>query len=92
MNETNINSYKSTRVFIAPSGEFLLALPIFADEKGSIFDKSEMEQMSGMSVSVGFYDHIGYIVYHPDIGECVMSRDVITKNKPLFEDLGPLND
>jgi len=89
MTNTNIDTFQSTRVFLTPTGEYVLALPIFADEKGSIFNKSDMEKMTGVSVSVGFYDHIGYIIYHPEFGEHLMNREVTDS---FFEDLGSLNE
>lgn len=86
MNDSKLHYYKSTRVLVTPSGELMLALPIYADEAGAIMSAKDVGEITGINLSIGIYDHIGYIIFHPEIGECVFSRDALR----LFEDLGEI--
>ena len=75
MMETNVDSYPETRVFLAPSGELMLALPIYANQAGAFFDEDEVDKIAGVKLSMGIYDRIGYVAYHPQVGEIVLSKE-----------------
>ena len=83
-----VDSYESTRVFLSKSGEIVLALPIYADETNNvILNSSEINSITGLpNLSFGVYDHIGYVMYNPELGEFIMNRNALD----LFEDLGKL--
>ena len=85
-----IDSYSETRVVLAPSGEFLLALPIYANENGALFNSDEIRSFAGDSsltsnLSIGIYQHMGFLLYHPE-----QSMSFYMKSLDLFEDLGKL--
>lgn len=85
-----IDSYSETRVVLAPSGDFLLALPIYANENGALFDSPELQSFTGDSsipsnVSIGIYEHMGFLLYHPE-----QPVSFYMKSLELFEDLGKL--
>ena len=79
-----IDSFSEARVVISPSGELLLALPIYANQNGAILDEKDIG-MVGLKLSVGFYEQFGYLVYHPS-----QPYSFYMKNLDLFEDLGEL--
>ena len=85
-----IDSYSETRVVLAPSGEFLLALPIYANQNGALFRASELQSVTGdktipSNVSIGVYEQMGFLLYHPE-----QSMSFYMKSLELFEDLGEL--
>ena len=85
-----IDSYSETRVVLAPSGEFLLALPIYANQNGTLFGASELQSVTGDSsipsnVSIGIYEQMGFLLYNPK-----QSTSFYMKSLELFEDLGKL--
>jgi hypothetical protein len=85
-----IDSYSEVRVVLAPSGEFLLALPIYANENGALFGASELRSFTEDSsipsnVSIGVYEHMGFLLYHPE-----QPVSFYMKSLELFEDLGNL--
>lgn len=85
--ETNIEGYKSTRVFMAPNGELVMALPIMVDQTEAIMDEALVNSITGVTdISFRVCQQVGYIIYHPDFGEFVWN----TKAKDLFIDLGEL--
>jgi hypothetical protein len=68
---------------MAPTGELVMALPIFVDETGALLDGA----VAGLrSMSFRVCQEVGYILYHPEFGESVWS----TGAKDLFIDLGEL--
>lgn len=85
-----IDSYSETRVVLAPSGDFLLALPIYANENGALLGSPELQSFTGDSsipsnVSIGIYEHMGFLLYHPE-----QPVSFYMKSLELFEDLGKL--
>jgi hypothetical protein len=81
-----IESYNETRVVMSPNGELLLALPIYANQKGALLEEGVVESITGTKrVSIGIYESFGYLIYHP-INEC----SFYLKSLDLFEDLGGL--
>lgn len=85
--ESAIPSYESTRVVLCKSGELLLALPVYANETGSFLTEIDIQDITGIpNMSIGIYDHIGYVMFSPVVGEFVMGRKALE----LFEDLGKL--
>lgn len=85
MSHTNIDTFPNTRVFLSNSGEFVLALPIYAEGVESDLTHMTIE-LGDNGVQVNYLGHIGYIVYHPEFGEMVFNSNVTD----LFEDLGTL--
>ena len=85
--KTNIEGYKSTRVFMSPNGELVMALPIMVDQMGAILDENVVRSLTGLEdVIFTVCQQVGYIIYHPEFGETVWN----TKAKDLFIDLGEL--
>lgn len=80
-----IESYSETKVVIAPSGELLLALPIYANQNGAIFDEDQMQQLVALKVSTGIYEKLGYLMYHPN-----QEFSFYMQSLKLFKDLGSL--
>jgi hypothetical protein len=85
-----IDSYSEVRVVLAPSGDFLLALPIYANENGALFNSDEVRSFIGdnsvpSNVSIGVYEHMGFLLYHP-----TQPYSFYMKSLELFEDLGNL--
>jgi len=85
-----IDSYSETRVILTPSGEIFLALPIYSNESGALFNSEELKSLIGdgeipANVSVGMYEHMGFLLYHPDQPFSFYMRSI-----ELFEDLGKL--
>ena len=87
--ETHIDSYSETRVFLATNnGELMLALPIYANHAGAILESDDVKKIAGVELSIGMYDHIGYVAFHPTMGEVVLSKESLGLG--YIEDLGPL--
>jgi hypothetical protein len=86
MKKSNIEGYEDTRVYLSRNGELFIALPVYSNQNGAILDEKDVNKLIGLKVSVGFYDHVGYIGFHPEYGEFVMSRDL----NNLCQDLGKL--
>jgi hypothetical protein len=65
-----IESYAESKVVMAPSGELLLALPVYANQNGMIFDNKQIKDLTkekfANNVSIGIYEKLGYLLYHPD--------------------------
>lgn len=80
-----IHTYKQVRVCLADTGELLLALPIYADQKGAIFNEKEMKTLTDLSVNLGIYEKLGYIMYHPS-----QPFSFYMNSLELFTDLGEL--
>lgn len=85
-----IESYSEARVVLAPSGDFLLALPIYANQNEALFDVDELKGVTGddsipSNVSIGIYEHMGFLLYHPE-----QPVSFYMKSLELFEDLGKL--
>jgi len=85
-----IENYSEARVALAPSGELILALPIYANQDGLLFNSEELKSVLGDSeipknTSVGIYEHFGYLVYNPEL-----PYSFYMKSLELFEDLGAL--
>lgn len=80
-----IDDYTETRVVLAPSGELLLALPVYANSNGAIFNEDEMNKLTGLKVGLGIYEKIGYMMYHPKQDFSFYMNSI-----ELFEDLGTL--
>lgn len=84
-----LESYAEARVVLAPSGELVLALPIYANQNGALFNSEEIKAMTGDSsvekMSVGFYEQFGYLMYNPEF-----PYSFYMKSLELFEDLGEL--
>jgi len=81
-----IDSYNETRVVMSPNGELLLALPIYADQKGAILSTQDVESIVGVKgVSMGIYEKLGFLMYHPN-----SEFSFYLKSLDLFEDLGSL--
>ena len=83
--QDGIDSYAEARCVMAPSGELLIALPIYANQNGAIFKDNEMANLVGLSINLGCYENMGYLCYTPasDFAFYMNSID-------LFEDLGEL--
>jgi hypothetical protein len=81
----NIDTYAEVRVIIAPSGDLLLALPTYANQTVNIVDADDMKMISGLKLSLGCYEKLGYMIYHPqnEFSFFINSLD-------LFTDLGAL--
>lgn len=85
--DTNLITFKSTRVLLTKEGNLMIALPIYVNEVGGFFDDSAKEEVSKMiTLGFGVFDHVGFIVYHPEVGELVMKKSITN----IFEDLGEL--
>jgi hypothetical protein len=85
--DTNVPYFKSSRVFLTPKGDLLISLPIYVNEVNGFFDESEKDQVTRMiTLGLGVFEHVGFIVYHPEVGEMIM-KNTATK---IFEDLGEL--
>jgi len=80
-----IDNYAETRVVIAQSGELILALPVYANQNGSLFNEKEIKSLTGLSVSIGCYEKIGYMMYHPS-----QEFSFYMNSIDLFTDLGNL--
>ena len=85
-----IEHYSEARVALAPSGELILALPIYANQNGMLFNSEELKSALGDSeipknTSIGIYEHFGYLVYNPKF-----AYSFYMKSLELFEDLGEL--
>jgi hypothetical protein len=80
-----IDDYAETRVVIAPSGELVLALPVYANQNGSLFNEKEIKSLTGLNVSIGCYEKIGYVMYHPS-----QELSFYMNSLDLFTDLGNL--
>jgi hypothetical protein len=80
-----IDSYKETRVLIAPSGEIVLGLPIYADQQGALFNEKDMQQLIGMKLTMGLYEKLGYLIHHPKQQFTIFMNSI-----DQFEDLGEL--
>lgn len=81
-----IESYNETRVVMSQNGELLLALPIYANQKGALLEEGVVESITGAkSISIGIYESFGYLIYHPE-----SDFSFYLKSLDLFEDLGSL--
>jgi hypothetical protein len=85
-----IDSYSEVKVVLAPSGELLLALPIYANQNGALFDNDQLVSFTGdtgipSNVTIGVYEKMGFMLYHPD-----QPCSIYMKSIDLFEDLGEL--
>lgn len=80
-----IDQYVETRVIMSPLGELLLALPIYADQKGAIVGEKDLESLIGLKASLGIYEQFGFLVYHPSSDFSFYLESI-----ELFEDLGTL--
>lgn len=80
-----LDTYSEARVVLAPSGELLIALPIYANQNGAIFDEEQMKQIFNLKGSVGIYEKFGYLMYHPS-----QEFSFYMKGLDLFTDLGVL--
>ncbi len=81
-----IDGYSETKVVMAPNGELLLALPIYANQNGAMFGESEMATLVGTNnVSIGIYEGFGYLLYHPK-----QDFSFYMQSLKLFKDLGDL--
>lgn len=80
-----IDDYAETKVVMSPNGELLLALPVYANQNGALFNEDEMKGLTGLKVGLGVYEKLGYLMYHPnqDFSFYMSSLD-------LFQDLGEL--
>jgi hypothetical protein len=81
-----IETFAEARAVMAPTGELLIALPIYANETGALFEGSDMEKMGlNKTMSIGMYQQFGYLMYHP-------SQEVsfYMQTLDLFTDLGVL--
>lgn len=84
--QAGIEDWSETKVVLAPSGDLLLALPIYANQSGAIFDQKDTENLVGLKkISIGVYEDLGYLLYHPN-------QDFMfyMKSLDLFEDLGKI--
>lgn len=85
----NLSSYFDARVFLAPSAELVIALPVYADQTEALFEAEVVSNMTQTNNNLSFRvaEQIGYIIYHPEIGTSIFIREL-----PKFmEDLGKLN-
>ena len=80
-----IEDYAETRVVIAPNGELILALPVYANQNGNLFEEEEIKSLTGLNLSVGCYEKIGYMMYHPS-----QELSFYMNSLDLFTDLGNL--
>jgi hypothetical protein len=85
-----IDSYSEVRVVLAPSGDYLLALPIYANQNGALFENDQLVSITGDNdipgnVTIGIYEKMGFLLYHPE-----QSATLYMKSLDLFEDLGEL--
>lgn len=80
-----LEDYTETVVILSPSGELLLALPIYANQTGALFNESEMKALTGVSVAIGCYEKFGYLLYHPGQDFSFYMQSI-----ELFENLGKL--
>ena len=86
--ESYTDGYPECKVVLAPSGDLLTALPIYAGVfRLTSQDVSKFTWGDQVDrISVGAYQHIGYVVFHPQLGEMLFSVDGIKH----FDDLGEL--
>jgi hypothetical protein len=87
-NDSHIHEYPEARVLLTRSGELMIGLPVYANHAGAILEKEDVNEITGIELSIGMYENIGYIAYHPDVGELVLSRGAIGS---IVEDLGDLD-
>lgn len=81
-----IEDYVETKVIMAPSGELLLALPIYADQSQVLLNEQQVESITGVKrVSFGVYEKFGYLLYSPQTKVSFYLQSI-----DLFEDLGVL--
>lgn len=80
-----ISDYVESKVVMAPNGELLIALPIYADQSKVIMSAKEVEEIIGVSVSFGVYEQFGFLLYHPK-----QEFSFYMKSLDLFEVLGDL--
>jgi hypothetical protein len=85
-----IDSYLEVRVILSPSGEILLALPIYANQSGALFSNDQLVNFTGdtsipSNVTIGVYEKMGFMLYHPE-----QPYSFYMKSIDLFEDLGEL--
>lgn len=81
-----IEDYGGARAVMSPSGELLIALPIYADQSGVIMDSNTVESITGVAkISFGVYEQFGFLIYNPSI-----PYSFYVQSLDLFEDLGEL--
>lgn len=80
-----IDDYAETKVVMSPNGEILLALPIYANQNGALFNEDEMKNLTGLKVGLGVYEKLGYLMYHPN-----QDFSFYMSSLKLFKDLGDL--
>lgn len=85
-----IESYEEARVVLADSGELFLALPIYANQTGVVFDARTVRKMIKDkkfpgNAYVGLYEHMGYLLYNP-----FQPMAFYMNSLKLFQDLGTL--
>lgn len=84
-----IESYNEVKVVLAPSGELLLALPIYANQTGALFNGDDLVSFTADTTlnkcSLGIYESMGYLIHHPAEAFCFYMKSL-----DLFEDLGAL--
>jgi len=86
-NDSHIHGYPEARTLLTRTGELMVGLPIYANHIGAILDKADVNKIAGYSLSIGMYENIGYIAYHPEVGEVILSKEAIGD---IVEDLGEL--
>lgn len=82
--ESDIHEHNETKVMVAPSGELILALPVYTTVP--ILDEDLIKGLTGHATSIGVMNKIGYIVFNPEIGEIYMNENI----DDMFLDLGKL--
>lgn len=85
-----IDSYSEVRVVLTPHGDLLLALPIYANQDGALFDNDQLVSITGDSgipknITIGIYENMGFLLYHP-----TQPFSFYMKSLDLMEDLGNL--
>lgn len=85
-----VETYSEARVVLAPSGELLIALPVYANQNGALFNSKELKAATGdkkipKNMSIGIYEKFGYLMHNPD-----QPFNFFLNSIDLFEDLGEL--
>lgn len=91
-----IESYKETKVALAPSGELCLMLPIYANQVGAIFTPEQLNLAVGaisskkdnsVELSLGFYEHLGYLIYSEKLGYCYFFNKKVEEEMEILSEL-----
>lgn len=83
-----IESHIEHRVVLLKSGQIALALPIYANNFAGMLDKKSVKSFG--TISVGIYEHIGYVIENPEYLEIPIILNLEGYKEVVAEELGKL--